>query len=297
MRVVIAGSSGLIGTALVSELRRGGHDVVRLVRRAPAAPDERGWDPPTGRIDDGALDGADAVVNLCGIGPGARRFTGEYKQAMRDSRLIATDVLARAVAARQVSTMVNASASGYYGDTGAQEVDETARNGSGFMAELVRDWERATAPAADGGVRVVRLRSAPVISHSAGLLGSLRPVFALLLGGRLGSGRQYISWISLDDEVGATRFVLENDGVAGPVNLSAPTPVTNAEFTRVLAEEMRRPAPWMIPEFVPKILLGSEGAAETALISQRVAPAVLEKHGYDFRHRTLRDAFSAALGT
>ena len=293
MRVVVAGSSGLIGTALVPALRQAGHEVVRLVRRRPAAPDERGWDPPTGRLDEAALDGADAVVNLCGVSVGGKRWSGEYKQAIRNSRIEPTDVLARAVAERGVPTMVNASGIGYYGDTGDTEVDESSPLGAGFLAEVCRDWEAATAPAA--GARVVMLRSALVMSRRGGFLGRLRPVFSLLLGGRLGNGRQYLPWISMDDEVDAIKFLVEDDRVRGPVNLIGPQQVTNAEFTKELSQMMRRPAPWVVPGFALRLILG-EFAEEGALTGQRAVPKVLQDHGFRFSHPTLRSALDAAIG-
>jgi uncharacterized protein (TIGR01777 family) len=293
MRVVVAGSSGLIGTALVAGLRQAGHDVVRLVRRRPAAPDERGWDPPTGRLDSGALDGADAVVNLCGVNLGAKRWSGEYKQAIRNSRIEPTEVLARAVAERGVATMVNASGIGYYGDTGDREVDESSPRGAGFLAGLCRDWEGATAAAGDA--RVVFLRSGLVMSRRGGFLGRLRPLFALLLGGRLGSGRQYLPWISLDDEIGAIRLAVEDDRVRGPVNLVGPQQVTNAEFTRELAAAMGRPAPWVVPGFALRLVIG-EFAEEGALTGQRAVPRVLAELGFPFAHPTLRSALEAAVG-
>lgn len=292
MRVVVAGSTGLIGASLVPALRQAGHDVVRLVRRRPAAPDERGWDPPAGRLDKPALDGADAVVNLCGVSVGGKRWSGEYKQAIRDSRIAPTEVLARAVAERGVPTLVNASAVGYYGDTGAEIVDESARNGEGFLAEVCRDWEAATAAA--GGARVVLLRSGIVLSRRGGFLGRLRPLFSLLLGGRLGSGRQYLPWISLDDEIAAIRFVTEHDRVRGPVNLVGPEQVTNADFTRELAAAVGRPAPWVVPGFVLRAVLG-EFADEGALAGQRAMPKVLQDHGFQFAHPTLRSALEAAV--
>lgn len=293
MRVVVAGSSGLIGTALVPALRQAGHEVVRLVRRRPAAPDERGWDPPAGRLDDAALDGADAVVNLCGVSVGGKRWSGEYKQAIRNSRIEPTDVLARAVAERGVPTMVNASGIGYYGDTGDTQVDESSPLGAGFLAEVCRDWEAATVPAA--GARVVMLRSALVMSRRGGFLGRLRPVFSMLLGGRLGSGRQYLPWISIDDEVDAIKFLVEDDRVRGPVNLIGPQQVTNAEFTKELSQVMGRPAPWVVPGFALRLILG-EFAEEGALTGQRAVPRVLQEHGFRFSHPTLRSALDAAIG-
>lgn len=294
MRVVIAGSSGLIGTALVPRLRENGHDVVRLVRRSPQAPDERGWDPPSGHIAPGALDGADAVVNLSGAGIGDKRWTGAYKQELRDSRMIPTDVLARAVAEHGIGVMVSGSAVGWYGDTGAMAVDESARRGSGFLADLCRDWEQATGPAEDGGARVVHLRTGLVLSHSGGLMGRLKPLFGFALGGRLGSGTQYQPWISIDDEVGAITHALEHDTIVGPLNVTGPDPVTNAELTRVLAAQMGRPAPWVVPPFALRAVLG-EFADEGVLVSQRVMPAKLENDGFVFRHPTLTEALAAVL--
>jgi len=294
MRVVIAGSSGLIGSALVPRLRENGHDVVRLVRRSPQAPDERGWDPPAGHIAPGALDGADAVVNLSGAGIGDKRWTGAYKQELRDSRLIPTDVLARAVAEHEVGVMISGSAVGWYGDTGAMAVDETSRRGTGFLSDLCRDWEQATRPAEDAGARVVHVRTGLVLSHAGGLMGRLKPLFGFALGGRLGSGQQFQPWISLDDEVGAIAHALEHDSIAGPMNATGPEPVTNAEFTRVLAAQMGRPAPWVVPAFALRAALG-EFADEGVLVSQRVMPAKLEHDRFTFRHGTVTEALAAVL--
>ncbi len=297
MRIVIAGSSGLIGTALVAALRQADHQVLRLVRRRTAAPDERGWDPPAGRVDDGALDGVDAVVNLCGVGVGDRRWSGAYKQLIRDSRIEPTDVLARAVAERDIPLLVNASAIGYYGDTGDTVVDESSPLGTGFLAEVCRDWEAATRPASDAGARVVLLRTGLVLARSGGLMGRLLPLFRLMLGGRLGSGRQYLPWVSIDDQVGAIRFLMESDGendVHGPVNLVGPAPVTNAEFTRELAAVLGRPAPFAVPAFALRAAL-REVSGEV-LTGQRAVSAVLRDRGYPYRHRTLRAALEAAVG-
>lgn len=292
MRVAVAGSSGLIGTALVPLLHRSGHEVVRLVRRQPAAPDERGWDPPTGRLD-GALAGVDAVVNLCGVIIGDRRWSGEFKQAIRDSRIGPTDVLARAVAEQGVGLLVNASGISFYGDTGDTVMDESSPMGTGFLPEVCRDWELATAPASDAGARVVMLRTALVLSRRGGLIGRLRPLFATLLGGRLGNGRQYMSWISIDDEIGAIRFALEHDDVAGPVNLTGPAAVTNLEFTRAMAAAVGRPAPWVVPRGALRLAIGE--FADEALASKRTVPTVLTEHGFEFAHPTLPDALAAAV--
>lgn len=295
MRVVVAGSSGLIGTALVAHLRETGHDVLRLVRRSPAAPDERGWDPPAGRIDPATFDGVDAVVNLCGNSQQARRWTGAYKQAMRDSRIVPTEVLAAAVAEHRVPALVSASGTNYYGDTGGVAVDEGSPAGTGgFMTQLAKDWEAATRAATEAGVRVVLMRTGPVLTPSGGLLGPLRPLFKLMLGGKLGSGRQYMSLISLDDHVAAIRFVLENGEISGPVNSTGPTPVTNAEFTTLFAEALGRPAVFTAPTFAMRLVLG-EMADELALLSQRVLPAVLLRHGFEFRHDSVDEAISAVV--
>jgi uncharacterized protein (TIGR01777 family) len=295
MRVVVAGSSGLIGAALVAALRQADHEVFRLVRWPAAAPDERDWDPPAGTIQPGALDGVAAVVNLCGVGVADRRWTAARKQVIRDSRTVPTEVLAGAVAEHRVPIMVNASAVGYYGDTGDTVVDETAPAGAGFLADVCRDWEAATAPAAHAGARVVRLRTGLVLSGSGGLLGRLSPLFGLMLGAKLGEGQQWMPWISLADEVDAIRFALERDDLAGPVNLTAPAPVTNAEFTRALGRALGRPAPWTVPAFALRAALG-ELAEEALLGGQRAVPEVLRRHGYRFRHPALAAALSALTG-
>jgi uncharacterized protein (TIGR01777 family) len=295
MRVVVAGSSGLIGSALAEALCRDGQDVARLVRRHPSGADEFEWNPQAGTLDATALRGADAVVNLCGAGIGDRRWSGAYKQALRDSRLTTTDVLAHAVVDAGVPVLVNGSAVGYYGDTGDRIVDERSPTGGGFLAQLCRDWEAATAPARDAGVRVVSLRTATVLSPTGGMLGRLRPLYSVGLGGRLGSGRQYMSWVSLEDEVAAIEFVLERDGVHGPVNVCAPEPVTNAAFNSAMGRAVHRPAPWVVPGFAVSALIG-EFAREAVLIGQRAVPTALEHAGFTFRHATVDAALGYAFG-
>jgi uncharacterized protein (TIGR01777 family) len=293
MRVVVAGSSGMIGTALVAHLRASGHEVLRLVRREPAAPDERGWDPPAGRIDPGTFDGVDAVVNLNGSPQRPQRWSGAVKQAMRDSRIVPTEVLAAATAEHRVPVLVSASGINYYGDTGDRAVDESAPAGTrGFLTAITRDWEAATRAAEEGGARVVRVRTGLVLSARGGLLGTLRPLFAFALGGKLGSGRQYMSCISLDDHVRAIAAALERADLRGPVNAVCPEPVTNAEFTSALAEVVNRPAMFTAPAFGMRLVLG-EAADELALTSLRVVPRVLEEAGFAFRHPTVRDALAA----
>jgi len=294
MRIVVAGSSGLVGTALVRELRDAGHDVVRLVRRRPRAVDEREWDPPAGRIDEGALDGADAVVNLCGAGIASRRWSHARKQMLLNSRVEPTEVLAAAVAERGIPVLVNASAVGYYGDTGDRVSDESAPNGQGFLAGLCRDWEAATARATDAGARVVRLRTGHVLSRRGGLLGTLRPLFTLMLGGRLGDGLQYMPWLHVADHVAAIRFVLETDGISGAVNSCSPNPVTNREFTRALGRALHRPAPWFVPKIALRVAVGD--GAEEILYGQRLVPAVLTAHGFTFRYPVMAEALAAVTG-
>ncbi|WP_199430222.1 TIGR01777 family oxidoreductase [Qaidamihabitans albus] len=294
MRVLIAGSSGLIGNALVSGLRESGHEVRRLVRRAPRGGDERGWDPPAGRIDDGAFDGVDAVVNLCGAALASGRWSGARKQVLTDSRLEPTEVLAEAAAEHGVPVFLSASGINYYGDTGDREVDESAPAGEGFLAELCVAWEEAATSAARGGARVVLLRTAPVLSGRGGLLGPLKPLFRLGLGGRLGDGRQYFPWISLPDQVAAIRFALEHEAVSGPVNLATPNPVTNAEFTRALGRALHRPAPWWVPGPALRVVLG-EAAEEMILSGPRAVPRALPGAGFTFAHTDLDKALAAVL--
>ncbi|GFG69881.1 TIGR01777 family oxidoreductase [Mycolicibacter senuensis] len=291
--VAIAGSSGLIGSALVSALRTDGHQVLRIVRRAPANDGELRWDPEAGDIDVGALAGVDAVVNLCGIGIGDRRWSGAFKQTLRDSRITTTEVLSTAVAEARVPLLINASGVGFYGDTGARAVDEAAPAGQGFLARLAQDWEAATAPARAAGARVVLARTGLVLARAGGLLARLRPLFSLGLGSRLGSGRQYMSWISLDDEVRALRFAMTEPALSGPVNLTGPAPVTNAEFTAALGRTLNRPAPLLVPGFAARAAFG-EFAGEGLLAGQRAIPAALEQAGFQFRHNTIGEALSYA---
>lgn len=296
MRIVIAGSSGLIGSSLVHTLTRAGHEVIRLVRHVPSAPNERAWDPPAGQIEPGTLDDADAVINLCGAGIGDQRWTHARKQQLLDSRDAPTEVLAAAVAERRIPVLVNASAVAFYGDTGDRMADETAPTGDMFLSGLCRAWEAAAAPAAEAGSRVVLLRTGLVLSRQGGLLGRLRPLFTAFLGTRLGSGTQYWPWISLTDELAAIRYVTEHDTLSGPVNLTGPEPVTNAEFTRTLGAVLHRPTPLAAPAFALKLALGGELATELMLVSQRVVPRALERDGFTFAHPSLRDALIAELG-
>jgi len=291
--VAIAGSSGLIGTALVSALRSADHRVVRIVRRAPSNSDELHWNPDAGPLDASVLSGVDAVVNLCGVNVGGSRWSGSFKQSLRDSRIDPTEVLATAVAEAGVPTLVNASAVGFYGDTRGRTVDETSPPGSGFLARLCVDWEAATAAARDAGARVVLARSGLVLAPSGGVLARLRPLFSLGLGARLGSGRQYMPWISLEDEVRALIFALGDDALAGPVNLTGPAPVTNAEFTSALGRAVNRPTPMLVPGIALRAVVG-EFASEGLLAGQRAIPAALENAGFTFHHNTIGEALRYA---
>jgi uncharacterized protein len=291
--IAISGSSGLIGSALVTVLRTADHRVVRIVRRAPANANEVHWDPDSGEFDAGALSGVDAVVNMCGINVGQRRWSGAFKQNLRDSRITPTEVLSAAVADAGVGVLVNASAVGYYGNTKDRAVDETDSAGTGFLAQLCQDWEAATAPAKSAGTRVVLARTGLVLASSGGALRRLRPLFSVGLGARLGNGRQYMSWISLEDEVRALQFAILESRLSGPVNLTGPAPVTNAEFTAALGRAVNRPTPLMMPGFAVRAALG-EFAEESLLRGQRVIPAVLERAGFEFHHNTVGEALRYA---
>jgi uncharacterized protein len=291
--IAIAGSSGLIGSALVSALRASDNRVIRIVRRAPSNVDEVHWNPDTGEFDASALRGVDAVVNLCGVNVGQKRWSGAFKQSLRDSRIGPTEVLSAAVVEAGVPVLVNASAVGYYGDTRDRTVDETAPAGRGFMAQLCQDWEAATAPAREHGVRVVLARSGLVFAPSGGILGRIKPLFLLGLGARLGNGRQYMSWVSLEDEVRALLFAIGHDELSGPVNLTGPAPVTNAEFTASLGRTLNRPTLLMVPGFALRTLLG-EFADEGLLGGQRAIPAALERSGFGFHHKSVGEALAYA---
>ena len=291
MVVAIAGSSGLIGSAMTTALRTADHRVIRLVRRRPSNADEVFWNPDTGKFDVGELAGVDVVVNLCGVNVGAKRWSGAFKQSLRDSRIGPTDVLAAAVAEAGVPLLVNASAVGFYGDTRNRVVDESTPHGAGFLAQLCVDWEAATAAAADAGARVVLLRTGLVLSPSGGMLNRLRPLFGLGLGARLGNGRQYFPWISLEDQVRAMLFAISHTGLAGPVNVTGPAPVTNGEFTSALGRALGRPTPMTVPGFALRAVLG-EFADEGLLGGQRAIPAALEEAGFVFHHKTVGEALA-----
>ncbi|MBB3603446.1 hypothetical protein FHT40_003107 [Mycolicibacterium sp. BK556] len=294
--VAIAGSSGLIGSALVYALRATDHRVLRIVRRVPANSDELHWNPDSGEFDPAGLEGVDAVINLCGVNVGEKRWSGAFKQSLRDSRIGPTEVIAAAVADAGVPVLINASAVGYYGDTRGRVVDETAPAGGGFLARLCIDWESAALAAEDAGARVVLARSGLVLSPGGGVLSRLRPLFALGLGARLGSGRQYMPWISLEDEIRGLLFAINNDALSGPVNFTGPAPVTNSEFTAALGRALNRPTPLLVPGFALRTLLG-EFADEGLLDGQRAIPAALERAGFVFHHNTIGEALAYATAS
>lgn len=295
MRVVLAGASGLIGSSLRASLRADRHAVTTLVRRPPAGPDEAQWAPERGELDPAVIATADAVVCLSGAGVGDHRWSDSYKAVLRRSRLdsVATVAVAMAGMSSGPRVLASASAVGYYGDTGEREVDESAPRGAGFLAELCEDWEAATQPAEDAGVRVTHLRTGLVLSADGGLVKRLRPIVALGVAGRLGSGRQFMPWISLADEIGAIRFLLDHD-VSGPVNLTGPAPVRNAEFISSLARLLHRPALIPTPGLALRIALG-EFAADT-LAGQRAVPRQLLDAGFTHQHADLESALRWALG-
>ncbi|MEU7556453.1 TIGR01777 family oxidoreductase [Streptomyces sp. NPDC044571] len=295
MRIALTGASGLIGQALARSLRADGHDVVRFVRRPPTAPDEAAWDPRRGYVDPAALDGCAAVVHLAGAGVGDRRWTDAYKKEIRDSRVDGTRAIARAIAAqdRPPAVFVSGSAIGYYGDTGDRPVDEDAPAGSGFLPEVCVAWEAAAAPAREAGVRTVLARTGLVVAAQGGAWGKLFPLFRAGIGGRLGDGRQYWSYISLHDEIAALRHILDTPGLSGPVNLTAPEPLTNREVTAAMGRVLRRPTLFSVPAPVMRVALGE--FAQDVLGSQRVRPARLLESGFAFRHPGIDEAIRAAL--
>jgi uncharacterized protein len=295
MDVAITGSTGLIGTALADALGGLGHRVIRIVRGV-ASGDAVAWDPKAGTIDAGGLDGVDAVVHLAGAGIGDRRWNDAYKRELVDSRVLGTGLVARTLAglAKPPAVLVSASAVGWYGDRGDEVLDESSGPGTGFLADLCRQWEAAADPARAAGIRVAHTRSGIVLSRRGGALKKELPLFKLGLGGRFGNGRQWQSWIALDDEVAAIVHLLTAD-VAGPVNLTTPNPVTNAEMTKTLGAVLRRPTLLPVPSFGPKLLLGPELAAVLLYEGQRVLPRVLEASGFNFAHPTLAEALRSLL--
>ncbi len=295
MKIAVTGASGLIGSALVPHLRARGDEVLRLVRRTAVAPDEVQWDPVAGTVDLDGLAGIDAVVHLAGAGVGDRRWSDSYKRTILDSRVDGTRTIVEAMVALEPRprALVAGSAIGWYGDTGDQAVDETAPAGTGFLADVVRAWEAAADPAREAGIRVTHARTGLVVSADGGAWQRLFPIFKAGLGGKLGSGRQYWSWISLRDEVAALTFLLDNTELSGPVNLTGPDPVTNAAVTEAMGRVLRRPTLFAVPAFALKAVLG-EFSTEV-LGSARVLPAVLADAGFTWQDPTVESAIRTAL--
>ena len=298
MDIAVTGSTGLIGTRLVRTLEGDGHRVLRLVR-----PDSSGthgdtatWDPARGTIDDAALEGVDAVVHLAGVGIADSRWTDAQKGRILRSRSAGTTLLADTLARLQSppAVLLSGSAIGYYGDHGDLPIDETTGPGDDFPARVCVQWESCAAPAVDAGLRVAFLRTGIVQSTDGGTLAKQLPFFKLGLGGKVGSGKQWVSWISIDDEIRAIQFLLDHD-VAGPVNLVAPEPVTNAEYTTTLGGVLHRPTT-ILPITGPRLLYGRELADSLLLTSQRVVPEVLTEAGFEFTHPELRGALEHLLG-
>jgi len=295
MRIAVSGSHGLIGSALVQALAQAGHEVVRLVRDG-AGGTGIAWDPERGTLDRSALEGIDAVVHLAGYGIAERRWTAPVKELIRSSRVNGTRLLATALAdmVRRPQVLVAASAIGYYGDRGDTWLEEDSEPGTGFLADVCRAWEAAAEPARAAGIRTVTARIGIVLSPEGGALQRMLLPFKLGLGGRIGSGQQYMSWVACDDVVAAIQFAIEQSSLAGPVNVVAPEPVTNREFTQVLARVLRRPAFLPLPSFLARLAFG-EMADALLLASTRVRPRRLLEAGYTFRFPTLEAALRHLL--
>jgi len=297
LSIAVTGASGLIGNALIPVLTTAGHAVIRLVRRTPG-PGEAAWNPGAEQIDATALEGVDVVVHLAGESIASARWTGERKRTIRQSRVVGTGLLARTLAAldRKPRLLVSASAIGIYGNRADASLTESDPPGTGFLAELGRDWEGAVLPASQAGIRVVLPRFGIVLASKGGALAKMLPPFRLGIGGRLGSGRQWMSWLSIDDAVGIIEHAIAHPELSGPVNAVAPEPVTNAEFTRSLGTVLGRPAVLPVPTFALELLFG-EMAGEALLGSQRVLPRRLEETGYAFRDPLLLPALRRLLTT
>lgn len=294
MKTVLTGSSGLLGGALVSSFRSDGHEVVRLVRRPPAAPDEARWDPAAGDVDPGALRGADLVIHLAGAGIGDRPWTPAQRRAVMDSRVDGTTTIARAVADAGVPALLSMSGVGYYGNPGDRVRTEADPAGDTYIAEVSRRWEECTAPAAEAGARVVTMRTGVVLSAEGGAFGRrLLPLFKLGLGGRLGSGRQWFSWVALPDYVRAVRFLVDHPELTGPVNISAPDPLTNAEMTAAMGRVLHRPTVLWAPGFGLKLVFRDFG--DDLLGGQRVVPRRLLDAGFVFAHPEFEPALRELL--
>jgi len=288
-RIAVTGASGLIGSALVGKLKSDGYTVQRLVRRPTVSSEEIFWNPSTQEIDLAALEGVDAVIHLAGAGVGDKRWTKKYKAEILNSRLLGTTTIANAVAQVKPKVFISSSAIGWYGETGNRAVTESDRGGDDFLAAVCREWEAAADLADD--VRTVKIRTGLVLDPTGGALGRMLPLFRFGLGGKLGNGKQWWSWITLHDQLRAIQFVLENPEISGPVNLTSPNPVTNQEFTSALARALRRPALFPAPAFALKLALG--GFSTEILGSKKVLPAALQDAGFTFEFPHIGPALDA----
>lgn len=288
-RIAVTGASGLIGSALVGKLKSEGYTVQRLVRRPTVSSEEIFWNPTTQEIDLAALEGVDAVIHLAGAGVGDKRWTKKYKAEILNSRLLGTTTIANAVAQVKPKVFISSSAIGWYGETGNRAVTESDRGGDDFLAAVCREWEAAADLAGD--VRTVKIRTGLVLDPTGGALGRMLPLFRFGLGGKLGNGKQWWSWITLHDQLRAIQFVLENPEISGPVNLTSPNPVTNQEFTSALARALRRPALFPAPAFALKLALG--GFSTEILGSKKVLPAALQDAGFTFEFPHIGPALDA----
>ena len=297
MKVILTGASGLLGQALVSSLRGGGREVMRLVRRPRRRPTRRSGIPAAGHVDPAALAGADAVIHLAGPGMGDRPWTPARKRLLLDDRVSATHTIAAAMAAAAPPPRVLLSMSGigYYGNPGEQLLTEQAPKGDGYVAQIAAAWEDATAAAADAGIRVVRMRTGVVLSATGGAFGRLLPIFRLGLGGRLGTGRQWWSWVALPDYVAAVQFLLDHEEIDGPVNITAPDPIRNADLTSAMGRVLHRPTFTFVPGFALRLAL--RDFADDLLGGQRGVPRRLLDAGFTFEHPSFEPALRAVLTT
>lgn len=296
-KIAVTGASGLVGSELVPALRRSGYEVVCLVRRPPSGAGEVRWDPDAGTIDRDGLRGVAGAIHLAGENVASGRWTEAKKARIRDSRVRGTALLSRTLAelSPRPRVLVSASAIGYYGDRKSEVLDETASRGDGFLASVCEEWEAAAAPARDAGIRVVHPRIGLVLSKEGGALAKMKVPFLLGLGGRIGEGSQYMSWITLDDLVSVLCFSLECESLVGPVNAVSPAPVTNAEFTATLGRVLKRPAVLPVPKLALRLAAGSDMANEMLIGGARVAPAALHAQGFRWAHASLEAALRSLL--